>query len=167
MKTIIRVFFGLALSLQTAIAANPTPFTFDVQGLILGGKYTDTQTRSKLGNNPIKMYTWDDGEVIGREYLYANSNKFRFGGDQDVLTYFFLDDSRYSVFEGHLKVGDYLYQKIGLLCGGLLVYEKSIGNKNLYHFYPSGKYRDEVYLSIITYTSYPNMIKSMSAQLPN
>jgi hypothetical protein len=104
MKTIIKVIIVIALSIQTVIAANPTPYTFDVQGLLLGGKYTDAQTRSKLGNNPLKMDTWDDGEVIGREYLYENSSEFRFGGEQDVLTHFFLDNSRFSVFQGRLRV---------------------------------------------------------------
>src|SRR5574344_72052 len=108
MKTFILAIIGITLSVYSCISANPVPYTFDVQGLILGQKYTDSQTRAKLGNNPLKMDTWDDGEVVGREYEYGLNdtiNSIFFRTEQDEFSGFVLEDSTFALFEGHLKVG--------------------------------------------------------------
>ena len=166
MKTIFGILFGILLTVCSIKAANPVPYTFDVQGLILGNKYTNTQTRVKLGNNPLKMETWDDGEVVGREYRYGatiNYNIFYFGGEQDEFSRFILVDSTYSIFEGHIKVG-YNISKFGLLGGGLLMLKETDGNNNKsYEFYPIGN-ESEVFLTIKT--DQYGKITSMWAELP-
>jgi hypothetical protein len=152
MNKLFGIIFGMILVITPVKAANPVPYTFDVQGLILGNKYTDTQTRAKLGNIPLSFKTYDDGEVIGRTYQYGITSKydvFRFGGEQDVITYFYLATSSYALFEGHIKVGDNI-SKFNQLGGGLRVLNEIVDNNHkIYHFYPIG-FVSEVFLVINT-----------------
>lgn len=152
MKTFILAIIGITLSVYSCISANPVPYTFDVQGLIPFEKYTDVQTRAKLGNNPLKMDTWNDGEVVGREYEYGVNdtvNRFFFRTNQDEFSGFKLVDSTFSLFEGRLKVG-YNISKVAQLGGGVLEYkETNTENKKIYYFYPVGEISEE-YLEMKT-----------------
>lgn len=167
MRKYFRMIIGIIAITSTCNAANPIPYTFDVQGLIIGEKYTDSQTRAKLGSNPLKMDTWDDGEVIGRDYQYGvlnNANEFWFrSNNQDEFSGFSLVDSTFSVFEGHLKVGNKI-SCVTQLGGDLLELKNSNSeNQRLYLFYPIGEVSEEC-LTIVTDIN--GIITSMWAEPP-
>lgn len=129
------------------LAANPVPYTFDLQGLIPFEKYTDVQTRAKLGNNPLHMTTRFDGETTTRTYRYGTETKYNqiwFRSiHQDEFRGFKLVDSTLSLFEGRLKVGNNI-SKVAQLGGGLLEYkETNSENKKIYYFYPVGEISEE------------------------
>lgn len=156
MKYFIGTIIGFTLIMSFSMASNPIPYTLDVQGLLLGEKYTDAQTRAKLGNNPLRMKTSFDGESTNRTYHYGTENKYNEiwfrSMNQDELTGFYLADSTFSIFEGHLKVG-YNISRISQLGGGLLEFQETDSlNKKLYYFYPYGV-DTETYLEILSDSS--------------
>lgn len=53
MKPFVLAIIGITLTVCSSRAANPVPYTFDVQGLTPFEKYTDVQTRAPFGNNPL------------------------------------------------------------------------------------------------------------------
>ena len=153
MKKQVGLAVGILLAICLCMAAKPVPYTFDVQGLIFGNKYTDAQTRAKLGKNPLSYKTWFDGEMTTRTYQFGTegkSNEIRFTNpEQDEFSGFSLKDSTFSLFEGHLKVSDTI-AKVSQLGGGLLVFnENLINNRKLYYFYPTGE-MSELFLAIVT-----------------
>jgi hypothetical protein len=167
MKTIFGIIFGIMLLISSVKAVNPVPYTFDVQGLIVGNKYTDAEMRQKLGT-PIDYKIWIDvvtGET--RRYRFGTTQKydeFKYNGDGlNGFSEFTLVNTTYSVFEGHIKVGDNI-TKFNQLGGGLRVLNEIVDNNHkIYHFYPIG-FVSEVFLVINTDND--GKITSMWAELP-
>lgn len=111
------------------VAAQTT--VMEVNGLVIGNKYTDAQMKAALGE-PTRAYSWNDEFGGGREYQYGPENEF------DMFRYqaewgfnsFSLSTSAFALFKGQLKVGDNL-SKVSLLGFGTLTPKGTA----MYYFY--------------------------------
>ena len=117
----IASIFGVAA--QTAV--------MEVNGLILGNKYTDAQMKAALGE-PTRAYSWNDEFGGGREYQYGPENEFDMFRYQTEWGFnsFSLSTSAFALFNGQLKVGDNL-SKVSLLGFGTLTPKGTA----MYYFY--------------------------------
>lgn len=104
-----KLFLAIVLVLANfagAMAQNLYPMK--INGLIIGEKYSDAQVRSALGT-PTRYSVWDSEMGGGREYQYGPVAAYDvIRCDADGLSSFGLFTSRFSLFDGRLRVGDSL-----------------------------------------------------------
>lgn len=139
MKTIKLLLFVIALTIaNTTFAQNDL---LDINGLLLGKKYSKTQITNALGA-PTKSSSWDDEFGGGEEYKYGN-DIFRFETARGFVD-FFIVTNKFELFDGQIRIGDNVTDLTLLKLPDSKL--ESAGS-NKYYFYPVGREGDALFIT--------------------
>ncbi len=161
MKT-VKLILVITLMSVLQLNAQNVP-TLDINGLEVGGSYTDAQMRAALGGN-VHYYQSDSDSIFGEWRTYhigddQGYDVFRYS-DQNGFNSFVLKTPNYTIYNGRLKVGDDI-SKANFSWG---VFESKGSNK--YRFSPmSGGVSVGYWLDI--YTNSANKIERIVLFVPS